>query len=83
MDAHRYEEEEREREAMVERLQREENETRRQEKLREEEELRDKLLKNVHQLEQRRMEVQRELLLRALPTSGLQVKSAVVVPKDD
>ncbi len=51
------------------------------EKMREEEELRDKLLKNVQQLEKRKLEVQRELTLRALPASGL--KSAVVVPTSD
>lgn len=66
----------------MEKLQQEENERKRQEKLKKEEELRDKLLKNVQQLEQRKMEVQRELLLKTLPTGGKQLKSAVVVPRD-
>ncbi len=63
----RYEEEERERDILVEKK-------RKEEKMREEEELRDKLLKNVQQLEQRRLEVQRELSLRTLPASGKQPK---------
>ena len=55
---------------------------RKEETMKEEEELRDKLLKNVQQLEQRRMEVQRELLLRTLP-SGKQRKSAKIAPNND
>ena len=54
----------------------------RSERLEKESVLRDKLIKNVHHLEQRKMEVQRQLLLRSL-TSGRQqshLKSAVVVP---
>ena len=78
----RYEEEEKEREAKLEELQRLENEQKRQEKLEEEQLLRDKLVKNVQQLEQRRLEIQRELLLRTLPSGGGQLKSAVVVPEN-
>lgn len=44
--------------------------------------LRDKLIQNVRHLEQRKIEVQRELLLRSLTSDGQsQLKSAVVIPK--
>lgn len=80
----RYEEEEKERQAKMEQLQREENERKRREKLLEEQSLRDKLVKNVQQLEQRKVEIQRELLLRTLPSSGGgQLKSAVVIPENN
>ena len=69
--------------AMEER-QREEDHQRRREKLEEEANKRDKLMKNVQQLEQRRLELQRELKLRNLSSSlegGAQLKSAIVIPK--
>ena len=69
--------------AMEER-QREEDHQRRREKLEEEANKRDKLMKNVQQLEQRRLELQRELKLRNLSSSlegGVQLKSAIVIPK--
>ena len=58
-------------------------EAERSEKLAKESVLRDKLIKNVQHLEQRKMEVQRQLLLRTLSSSGGQshLKSAVVIPK--
>lgn len=54
----------------------------RKEKLEEEVELRDKLMKSVQQLEQRKREIQRELKLRNLSSAaaGSQLKSAIVVP---
>lgn len=59
----------------------------------EEASLRDQLVKKVHQLEHRKLEIQRELILRSLSstsgdpggTSGhrsSQLRSAVVVPTD-
>ena len=43
-----------------------------------EEKLKNSLLHSVHKLEQKRLSLQRELLLRSMETSS--VKSAVVVP---
>lgn len=63
-------------------LEKEKIERSRLERLEKESALRDKLIKNVHQLEQRKMEVQRELLLRSLTAEGQsQLKSAVIIPK--
>lgn len=63
-------------------LEKEKAEKYRVERLEQESALRDKLIKNVHHLEQRKMEVQRELLLRSLTADGqAQLKSAVVIPK--
>lgn len=76
----RYQEEEREKTAAMEQQQREAGQQRRKEKLEEEVVLRDKLMKNVQQLEQRRLEIQRELKLRNR-SSGSQLKSAIVVPR--
>lgn len=71
----RLKDEEREQEALREK-------TMKEEKMRGEEELRDKLLKNVQKLEQRKLEVQRELVLRTTVDGG-QLKSAVVVPNNE
>ena len=80
--SHRYQEEEQERREALERQKREEDEERRRQKLEEEANLRDKLIKNVQQLEHRKLEIQRELLLRSLSSSsGTQLKSAVVIPQ--
>ncbi len=49
--------------------------------MRGEEKLRDQLLKNVQQLEQRKLEVERELVLRTLPPVSGELRSAVIVPK--
>ena len=76
----RYQEEERERQEAIERQQREEERLRKQERTKAEALLRDKLMRNVQQLEQRKLEIQRELLLRSL-SSGAPLKSAVVIPK--
>ena len=51
------------------------------ERLEKESMLRDKLIKNVQDLEQRKMEVQRELLLRNLNSDKSQLKSAVTIPR--
>lgn len=62
-------------------LEKEKMEATRLEKMEEESVLRDKLIKNVRHLEQRKIEVQRELLLRSLTSEGQsQLKSAVVIP---
>lgn len=62
-------------------LEKERMEAMRLEKLQEESVLRDKLIKTVRQLEHRKMEVQRELLLQSLTSEGQsQLKSAVVIP---
>ena len=45
--------------------------------------LKNKLLKSVQQLEQRRMEVQRELLVKSQSSSGVTLRSAVVVPNTE
>ena len=66
----RYQQEEAEKRARQEREQREEAEQRRRERVAEEGVLRDKLIRNVHQLERRRKEVQRELVLRNISESG-------------
>ena len=67
-----------------EQCEREAEQQRRREKLEEEASRRDQLMKNVQQLEQRRLELQRELKLRNLSSSaaegGPQLKSAIVVP---
>lgn len=65
----------------MERQQREEERLRRQERTEAEALLRNKLMRNVQQLEQRKLEIQRELLVRSL-SSGSQLKSAVVVPQN-
>ena len=66
---------------------REAEQQRRKEKLEEEASRRDQLMRNVQQLEQRRLELQRELKLRNLSSStgegGAQLKSAIVVPNTD
>lgn len=62
---------------------REEGEKRMREKMEEEMTFKNKLLKNVQQLEQRRMEVQRELMAKSRLSSGETLRSAVVVPKSD
>lgn len=65
---------------------REAEQQRRKEKLEEEANRRDQLMRNVQQLEQRRLELQRELKLRNLSSStggGAQLKSAIVVPNTD
>lgn len=82
----RYQEEEREKALALEQRQREAEQQRRREKLEEEATRRDQLMRNVQQLEQRRMELQRELKLRnlssaaAVGSGGTQLKSAIVVP---
>ena len=83
----RYQQEEAERRERVEREQREAAEQKRREKVREEASLRDRLIHSVHQLEQRRKELQRELVLRdnSQEVSSRQrresaIQSAVVVP---
>lgn len=67
-----------------EQCEREAEQQRRREKLEEEASRRDQLMRNVQQLEQRRLELQRELKLRNLSSSagegGAQLKSAIVVP---
>lgn len=64
--------------------QRKEEEQQKKQKLEAEANLRDSLIKNVQDLEQRRLEIQRELLLRSLSSgsTATQLKSAVVVPTD-
>ncbi len=83
MHYYRYQQEQKEQREAELKVERERKEKECLERLREEEALRDKLLKNVHHLEHRRMEVQRELILRNLSTTDKpsQLKSAVVVPK--
>jgi hypothetical protein len=78
----RYQQEQREQREADMKLEKERTEAAKREKLQEESVLRDKLIKNVQQLEQRKIEVQRELLLRSLTSDGQsQLKSAVVIPK--
>ena len=66
--------------------QREEEEARKRERMEEEASLRDQLIKTVHQLEHRKLEIQRELVLRTLSSSsgvgGPQLRSAVVIPAE-
>ncbi len=79
---YRYQEEEQERQEVLARQQKEEEERRRRQQLEEEASMRDQLVKKVHQLEHRKLEIQRELLLRSLSSSGprgSQLRSAVVV----
>lgn len=84
----RYQQEESEKRIRLEQQHKEEMERKRVERVAEEVSLRDKLIRNVQQLEQRRKEVQRELVLRDLSqTSSSQqgrpssnIPSAVVVP---
>ena len=84
----RYQQEESEKRIRLEQQHKEEMECKRVERVAEEVSLRDKLIRNVQQLEQRRKEVQRELVLRDLSqTSSSQqgrpssnIPSAVVVP---
>lgn len=80
----RYQQEQRvQREAEL-KMEKEQAEKSRLERLEQESALRDKLIKNVQHLEQRKMEVQRELLLRSLTADGQsQLKSAVVIPRDN
>lgn len=80
----RYQQEKQERHEALEARQRKEEERLKRQKLEAEANLRDKLIKNVQDLEQRRLEVQRELLLRSLSSesTATQLKSAVVVPTD-
>ncbi len=81
----RYQEEERERREALAQQRREEEEAGRREKIAEEAILKDELVKKVHELEHRKLEIQRELLLRSLDSAsghrGTQLKSAVVVPQ--
>ena len=78
----RYQQEQKEQREAELKVEREKMERNRLERLEEESSLRDKLIKNVQQLEQRKMEVHRELLLRSLTMDKQsQLKSAVVVPK--
>ncbi len=83
----RYQEEEREKALAQERCEREVEQKRRREKLEEEASRRDQLMRNVQVLEQRRLELQRELKLRNLSSSagegGAQLKSAIVVPNNE
>lgn len=78
--SHRYQQEQREQRHAEMRM--EKVEASRMKRLEQESALRDKLIKNVQHLEQRKMEVQRELLLRSLTADGQsQLRSAVVIPK--
>ena len=78
----RYQQEQREQRSTEMKLEKEKMEASRLRRLEQESALRDKLIRNVHHLEQRKMEVQRELLLRSLMADGQsQLKSAVVIPK--
>lgn len=65
----------------LERQRSEAEQLRRKERMEQEIELRDKLMKNVQQLEERKREIQRELKLRNLSSQGSQLKSAIVIPK--
>lgn len=78
----RYQEEQTQQREVELRLEKEKTQKSRLERLEQESALRDKLIKNVQHLEQRKIEVQRELLLRSLTADGqAQLKSAVVIPK--
>ena len=58
-----------------------EAEQQRRQKLEEETKLRDSLMESVKQLQQRKQDIQRELLQRTLPTDKGKIKSTVTVPK--
>jgi len=84
----RYQEELKEQRDLEARRERERKEKEKQQKeedrkrrLLEEKSLKEHLLKNVHQLEQRKMEVQRQLESLDRDKRNLQVKSAVIIPK--
>lgn len=86
----RYQQEEAEKRIKLEKQHKDDVERKRLERVAEEVSLRDKLIRNVQQLEQRRKEVQRELVLRDISqTSSSQqgrsgssnIPSAVVVPQ--
>ena len=84
----RYQQEEAERRERLERQQKEEAERKWKEKLRKEASLKDRLIRNVQQLEHRKKVLQRELVSRGsiLPkehkgTSSSQLPSVAVVPK--
>lgn len=79
----RYQEEEREKMEALEKLRCEEEQRRRKEIMEEEVELRDKLMKNVQQLEQRKREIERELKLRTSSSQRSQLKSAIIVPRTE
>ena len=88
----RYQQEEAEKRVRLEQQHKEEMERKRMERVAEEVSLRDKLIRNVQRLEQRRKEIQRELVLRDLSKgssqhgrpghAGSSIPSAVVVPPD-
>lgn len=89
LSAIRYQQEEAEKRIRLDQQHKEDMERRRLERVAEEVTLRDKLIRNVQQLEQRRKEVQRELVLRDIsqtagssqqgrPSSN--IPSAVVIP---
>ena len=86
----RYQQEETEKRVRLERQHRATVERQRRERVAEEASLRDKLIRNVEQLEQQRKEIQRELVLRDMSgrssssqrrRSRHDVPSAVVVPR--
>ena len=77
----RFQEEERRKREELENQQREEERLRRRERLEKETSLRDRLTRSLQELEQRRQEVHRELLLRSQP--GGTLRSAVVIPQED
>ena len=79
--ARRYQQEQLQQREAEMKQEKEKMEKTRLEKMHEETALRDKLIKNVRQLEQRKMEVQRELRLRNLNSEGQGLKSAIVIPK--
>ena len=98
MSSFRYQEEQRELRELQEQKERERMEKEREKKekereknLKEESLLREELIKNVQVLEQKKLAVQRQLLLRTFESGGSsgntaaqslqQLKSAVVIPK--
>ena len=92
LTATRYQQEEAEKRVRLEQQHKEEMERKRMERVAEEASLRDKLIRNVQRLEQRRKEIQRELVLRDISKgssqhgrpghAGSSIPSAVVVPPD-
>lgn len=76
----RYQEEEKERLQVLERQRVEAEQLKRKEKLEVEAELRDRLMKNVQHLEERKRVIERELKLRNISSETSQLKSAIVVP---